>query len=484
MGFFGQAGLVLGLAGAYCCADILLNHFGFSECWTIIWPLNGITIALLLMRPRRLWPAILLGVGLGTGVGECLDHNSFASELWLRTFSLVEIYLSALLLPAFTSLDQWLRKPRIFLQFSLSLVVGPGVSGLLAATYFHVTQHQLFRIALDDWSVADALGIAVMMPLALSLGSMESRELFRGARLLRTAPTLGVAFTLMIVLLWISRYPLLFLLFPTLLAVDLLLSFSGSAIAAAGLCFISIYGIGHNHGIFGLWNQHLPVSRDVALQVFLAFHVIALFPASILIRDRRRLVEDLNSSNAQLLLLASLDGLTGIANRRSLDTQFEQEWKRAVRLQTPLSLIMLDVDLFKEFNDLYGHQAGDECLRSVARVLNDPGRRAQDHVARFGGEEFALLLPHTDLSGAHQLAEKIRVAIAALGIPHAHSANGCVTISLGCSSLTPILGSVQGELIALADAALYEAKHAGRNCVRPARPVIQPLTRTVAIPSL
>ncbi len=450
----------------YAGIDIGLNKFGFSNGWTILWPLNGVTIAVLLRRRRSDWLAIMAGVALGTGVGECLDTNTVLMEIGLRTFSVTEVVLSALLLPAFTTLDSWLRRPRIFLRFAAALVVGPGVSGVMAALLFHATQHQRMLVAFDDWATADALGIAAMMPLALSLYSTEMRKLFRGRALVRTTCILCLAAVSLWLSLEVTGYPLLFLVYPTLLLVDLTLSFPGSAIAFAGLCFYAIFLTEHNLGPFGHWPSNLGVTRDVGLQIFLGFHVLALFPASILIRERRRLVEDLNNSNTQLLMLASLDGLTGLANRRSLDENLSQEWKRARRLRTPLALIMMDVDWFKQFNDRYGHRAGDDCLRSAAAVLRERSRRAEDHVGRFGGEEFVVLLPHTDLAGAQHMAEEIREAIYALKIPQQDSPWEFITVSLGCAAITPTRDGTESELMSLADAALYEAKRAGRNCVQ------------------
>ncbi len=452
-------------AVVYAAADYALNRFGFSSGWTILWPLNGITIALLLMRSRSEWPVMLLGVGVGTGVGECLDHNTLGMEICLRLISLTEVVLSAMLLPAFTTLDQWLRRRWISLRFAAAIVMGPAVSGLMAGALYLRVQNEPFWRGFNDWAIADALGIAAMMPLAISIGSTEMRQLFRRAMLTRTLGLLGLAGVSFAAALLIPQYPLTFLVYPTLLLVDLTLSFSGSAIAMAGLCFFSVYLAAHGMGCFGQWPAGLYVPAGVALQCFLGFHTLALFPASIVIRERRRLMEDLNLSNEQLLMLASMDGLTGLANRRSLDEEFAQEWKRAMRLGTPLSMIMLDVDLFKQFNDLYGHQQGDECLRSVANVLRERCHRPQDHVARFGGEEFALLLPHTSLTGAQHLADEIRMAIRELQVPHAGSPWQYVTISLGCAALTPEREMDKTELFRLADAALYKAKHAGRNRV-------------------
>jgi diguanylate cyclase (GGDEF)-like protein len=439
--------------------------FAFSAGWTILWPLNGITIALLIRRPKSDWPTMLIGIELGIGLGEFLDANPLSSTLWQRLFSLVEVVLSASFLPDFTTLEDWLRKPRIFIRFVCALVVGPLVSGVMAALYFEITKHQAFLSALDDWTTADALGIAAIMPLALSIRSREMRSLFRLRTAWRTVLILAVALTSAAAAFSVSQYPLLFLVYPTLLLVDSLLGFSGSAIAVSAISFLAVYLTTNALGPFGHWPAGLPVTRDVAFQLFLGFHLVALFPASIMILERRRMAEELVDSNRQLLLLASMDGLTGIANRRALDERFSQEWSRAIRVGTPLALVMIDIDHFKQFNDIYGHHAGDRCLQAVASLLQAKVQRGQDHLARFGGEEFALLLPHTDLQGAVHIAEQMRLAILDLAIPHRAGEEGLVTVSLGCAALSPVNGDDDSRLLETADAALYQAKSAGRNQV-------------------
>ncbi len=449
----------------YFIADTSLNLFAFSAGWTILWPLNGITIALLICRPKSEWLPMLIGIELGIGLGEFLDDNTLGSTIWQRVFSLIEVVVSAWFLPRFTTLEEWLRKPRIFIRFVCALVVGPLFSGVMAAVYFKITKGQAFFSALDDWATADAIGIAAIMPLALSIRSQEMLALFRVRTAWRTLVVLGMAFATAGVVFSVSQYPLLFLLYPTLLLVDSLLGFSGSALAVAAIAFLSVYLTTNAMGPFGRWPAGLPVTRDVAFQLFLGFHLVALFPASIMTLERRRMAAELVDRNAQLLLLASLDGLTGIANRRSLDERFSQEWGRAIRVQTPLALVMIDIDHFKQFNDIYGHHAGDRCLQAVAAALQAKVQRGQDHLARFGGEEFALLLPHTDLEGAMHIAEQMRLAVLDLAIPHRAAEGEQVTVSLGCAALTPAHGEDESRLLEIADAALYQAKSAGRNRV-------------------
>ena len=462
----GHAGRFLAFGLIYFVADSLLNRFGFSNGWTILWPLNGVTIALLIMRPRSEWPSMLLGIEIGSGFGEHFDNtvvNSMGPETIQRLLSLIEVVVSASFLPAFTTLDQWLQKPRIFPRFLAALLIGPTISGLLAAAYFHATTGQGFFSAFDDWAAADALGIAAIMPLALSFSSREMRGLFKIRALPTTFAALAIAFGCAAAVFLVSRYPLLFLLFPAILFVDSMLDFSGSAIAVFGVSFIAVYFTTQGKGPFGVWPSDLAVTSNVALQLYLGFQLVALFPASIMIMERKRMGLELRDTNAQLLLLASLDGLTGIANRRAFDEYFAQEWNRASRQQTPLAFIMIDIDHFKQFNDLYGHHAGDQCLQAVANALKSEVLRPQDHLARFGGEEFSLLLPHTNVEGALNLAERLKSAVLKLEIGHRGSEIGQVTVSLGCAALTPESGDPNTLLLEMADAALYEAKRSGRN---------------------
>ena len=162
--------------------------------------------------------------------------------------------------------------------------------------------------------------------------------------------------------------------------------------------------------------------------------------------------------------LSFLDGLTGIPNRRRFDEVLALEWRRCGRSRLPLSVIMLDVDHFKLFNDRYGHQAGDDCLRTVSRVLAEHVLRPGDLVARFGGEEFVCLLPETDPEGAARVAERLRARLEAEAIPHAASpVADHVTISLGYASTFPPADEPPDRILEQADRALYAAKREGRN---------------------
>jgi diguanylate cyclase (GGDEF)-like protein len=161
--------------------------------------------------------------------------------------------------------------------------------------------------------------------------------------------------------------------------------------------------------------------------------------------------------------LTLTDGLTGVANRRAFDERLHHEWRRSARSRTPLSLIMLDIDHFKAYNDGYGHQQGDDCLRRVSSALTRAAGRPQDMAARYGGEEFAVLLPQVDQEGAEAVARKLIDEVRTLDMPHSASSQGRVTISLGVATIVPDSAHDPAHLVKLADALLYQSKLQGRN---------------------
>lgn len=172
---------------------------------------------------------------------------------------------------------------------------------------------------------------------------------------------------------------------------------------------------------------------------------------------------ELHALNHKLEMLSLTDGLTGLANRRRFDEALQEEWARAARSGQTLALGMIDVDKFKKYNDHYGHQAGDECLRQVARVLESSICRASDLVARYGGEEFAFVAPETEGSHALSMAQKICASLLARALPHEISEFGCVTVSIGIAAIVPGDADTPETLIKAADDALYRAKTMGRN---------------------
>jgi len=187
-----------------------------------------------------------------------------------------------------------------------------------------------------------------------------------------------------------------------------------------------------------------------------------------LIELQRKELEQVNAqlleSNTKLRHLSFVDAMTGVSNRRYFDSYLSREWARALREDSPLAIVMLDIDYFKEFNDERGHQAGDQCLARVARCIRDALHRPTDLLARYGGDEFVAVLPNTELEGARRVAERISREVAALSIAVAGSPHRILTVSVGTACRRPAPGERADSLVAAADAALYRAKTSGRNC--------------------
>lgn len=186
---------------------------------------------------------------------------------------------------------------------------------------------------------------------------------------------------------------------------------------------------------------------------------------SVVVVERHRQLVGLMLAQNEMKRLAHTDSLTGLPNRRRLDEAQTEEWRRAARTGAPLSLLLLDADRFKSYNDLYGHRKGDQMLIAIAGVLPVAAQRAGDLSARQGGEEFAVLLPGVEQPAAVAMAERLRAAVQALAIPHAGNEAGVVTVSIGVACSRPAAGQPVTELFETADRALYRAKDAGRNRV-------------------
>jgi len=209
-----------------------------------------------------------------------------------------------------------------------------------------------------------------------------------------------------------------------------------------------------------------PIVVELEAGTYRLLDVHQLLVAQSQVLEQARLL--LKEANQELVQLASQDGLTQVANRRKFDQYLDEKWQELARERSPLSLVLCDVDCFKAYNDTYGHQMGDDCLQRVAGAIRETVTRPGDLVSRYGGEEFAVILPNTPTTGAMQIAEEIRSAVKGLGMKHKKSVV-CpyVTLSLGVASVLPAYGGSASPilLIAAADKALYKAKEHGRDRV-------------------
>jgi diguanylate cyclase (GGDEF)-like protein len=214
--------------------------------------------------------------------------------------------------------------------------------------------------------------------------------------------------------------------------------------------------------IYAAWRRRA-LNIGCVMAVFALVFIGLSFALGAQLRRRMR-------AESELAMLARIDGLTGLNNRRTLGEILDQEWRRAKRTRSVFSLLFVDIDRFKAYNDTYGHQAGDDALAAVAKCIGDNIRRPTDSAARYGGEEFVVVLPDTAPEGAASLAEKIRTAISDLAIEHAGSEYGRVTASIGAAAWTPEREGDVTAVIRAADEALYNAKAMGRNKVAMSEP--------------
>ena len=287
-------------------------------------------------------------------------------------------------------------------------------------------------------------------------------------------------------LTFLKNYPIAYLYLPLILATVYQIGNLGSSIFVAVITLTAILFTSQGYGIFFSVFQNYPL---IFIQSFTGILSLMSLFFSALIQERkkaRKALDDmiqslknqvecqgcelqttqlqLQRANQELEKLVNLDGLTQVANRRCFDERLEQEWQRLLRNHQPLSLLILDVDYFKYYNDFYGHPQGDACLIQLAQMLSQVVKRSSDLVARYGGEEFVIILPNTELLGAIAVAEEIQGELQKSAIPHqASQIHPTVTVSIGIATAIPTLADNPQQLIKKTDQALYQAKQQGRN---------------------
>jgi diguanylate cyclase (GGDEF)-like protein len=320
-------------------------------------------------------------------------------------------------------------------------------------------------VSATTWFIGDVMGIAVVTPLVLAIDKGETEALFARGKRVETISILVGLCALSTVVFAMDGLPVDFLLIPALLLAIFRLGSSGSAIGIILIAGPAVYMTERNHGAFALARADLFIHSIFILQCFLCVALILLYSVNSALRERDRLQQAVTAAFFEADANAVRDHLTGLANRRAFDKQIAREWQRAFRERLNLSLLIIDVDRFKLYNDHYGHPAGDECLRKVSSILAQSALRATDLVARYGGEEFAIILPGASANMASLLAERIRQSVAEAALPHASDPQGIVTISAGVATLQPSNDIETTMLIERADRALYEAKNRGRDRV-------------------
>ncbi|MBM5810776.1 MAG: GGDEF domain-containing protein [Gammaproteobacteria bacterium] len=345
----------------------------------------------------------------------------------------------------------WYAEWRAYLRVNLCIAI-------VVFLGFAQLSHQVMPA--DSQPAMNLVRFGALIPalvLALTVTFLKDGRRWYQPAILVLAPLGMGAIVVLVIIAWTYGEPRVFpALILAMISVYLLIGLPFFGAVSTNLLALAVYIYGA-----GAAGAALREFGYNAL-VLVAANVIGGAVAYNVERTRRR-----EWLEARLLLeLVERDGLTGIANRRRFDRDLKLQWARSAREQRPIALLMADIDCFKAYNDHYGHQAGDEALQAVARVLAGCARRPADSSARYGGEEFAMILPETSPDGARQVAERLVDGVRALGIPHEHSPAATVlTVSVGIGHVVPAPRRSAAGLVQLADQALYAAKDAGRNRV-------------------
>lgn len=441
-----------------------------------VWWANAALASLMLLSPRREWLS-LLAAGLA---GNILGHRIFGDH-WPEALSLsacdigetaIAVFGVGLALGRRVDLT---RQRQLLLFVLFAVLLGPLVASLGAGIVLHLLHGSPLTVPLR-WFPASALGMIVVVPLVLGLARRETRELFHRGRLLNTMLYLAMIAAATAAIFMRSDFPWLFFIFPPLLFLVVRLGLSGGVL---GCCVIAAIGthftVARSTGPLARMADPTLEHRILILQLFLATAVLSVSFVGVVFADLKRATMAASDSEERYRLLASSmealareDALTGVANRRQFDRVLAGEWQRAMRNRGLLSLLLLDIDRFKQYNDLYGHLEGDRCLRTVIDLAAQMVHRGGDTVARFGGDEFAIVLPGIPDSAASDLAERMRRSVEQKNIEHTGNPQRIVTISVGCATIAPNAKASITDLLAAADGALYAAKNGGRNRVESA----------------
>ncbi len=423
--------------------------------------------AVVATKPRRVWLYYFAAGLLADTLADVWYGDPLRLAIGVSVANSVEVILSTVVLTKWFGSPLGLSKRRPLLGFlGVSVVCATAVTSALGASWTLLFVDAgpwwtLFR----TWYLGDVLGMAIMAPLVFILLRPGFFFVLQRDQLMRTLGILTVPAVATALVFTHDKDPLIFFIFPTLLLVVFRRGFPGAVLAIFVIAVISIALTVTGHGPLMLIEDSHMLHRIVVVQIFLAVALFTVFPVAALLEEGEELEASLRKSEARYRELASADGLTGLPNRRSFDDRLEEEWQRAMQRREPLALLLIDVDLFKSFNDLCGHMGGDDCLRRIAKTISEALPRPSDMVSRFGGEEFAVILPNMEAETALEAAESIRTAVSALQVPHAGSPLGIQTISIGVAATVPMREERADSLLKASDTALYRAKHLGRNRV-------------------
>lgn len=459
------AGVVFGLS----CAVISFTRMTTEVA--VLWPINGIILGICLLVPSRLAGQTLLAAFAGNLAMSLVTRN----EVWgvgLALANLVEMGLAWFALRQIVNQYPNLGHPEVLWRFSVfGVVLAPIVSGAIAAALITWRYaHGDFMEVFASWWASHALGMALFAPLVVTFRPEEWKAQLTRERLASALLPWVVLVGVCLGVFFQTSYPLLFLIFPPLIWLVFRWGFAGASLGVltvALVCFpLTYFGMGPSM----LMPAASMNQRFLMMQVFMGIALLSTLPVGMVLDHRNRLLARLRRREAELEFLASHDPLTKLLNRRGLKDVLQGEFLHAQSACLPVSLVVMDVDFFKNYNDTYGHPTGDECLTWLAGEILATAQSVQGKSGRQGGEEFAVVLPGLTCSQAREWAEVLRQRVDGQGREHLGAPLRRLTISVGVACLVPgreeSLESVAALLNKTADRALYQAKEEGRNRVQ------------------
>jgi diguanylate cyclase (GGDEF)-like protein len=455
-------GLLLLMCTLVCAGDWMSARLSVAAGnLSCVWLTNGIIAAFFVTRPRRFRGAFLIAGQLTALAVDLTTGFRLSWACWFAVCNSTEILITVLPLRHFKGRANATTKSALTKIALFGIVLGPLAGGLLAEPLVKVIVNCGFLEAVRIWFFADALGAAATLPPMILLLTREQSNRPMKARIGDTTWASLLA-ALAIVVFWQTKYPLIFLLFPPLVIALFRFRLQGAIYGTSVVVLIAAIFTAQAHGPFALSSNPVAIERVLLFQIFGLVVFASFIPLGFAAEERYRLEKELQRANQRLGERLLVDTLTGVQNRLGFDNTLASEWLRARAAGSELSLVYIDIDFFKRFNDVYGHQSGDGCLRSVAQAIAGSVRPG-DCVARYGGEEFIIILADTSRDAAKAITDRVAAAILNLRIPHKESPFGVVTASFGVATARPGNDDDPYQLIRMADEALYAAKRGGRD---------------------
>src|ERR1700761_6989411 len=416
---------VFPLAALGSWLGIVLSHQ--SEGVATIWLSNGLIFGLLITQPRRLWLAYFLTGLTADTVADLIYGDPFRVAIGVSLANSVEVVTSTLLLTLWFDSPLDLSKRKSLVGFLLISVLGAtALSSALGAWWTLVMfpgppWWQMFR----TWYLGDMLGMAVLAPLVIMVQRPAFFSMFERRRLRDTLLVLSVPVVVTALVFTHNNDPLIFCMFPTLLLVAFRLGLPGTVVDILLVTLMAIgFTVKGQGPLMLIPGEHQLLHRIVIAQLFAAVAIFTMFPVAALLEEKDELKNSLAVSEARYRNLAHVDELTGLPNRRAFNLWLENAWADASTSGKRLALLILDADLFKQYNDDVGHLGGGACLRSIARVVARVVGGTEGVAARIGGEEFAVILPDTTQLRSQEVAEEIRLSIEGLALAPSSSQYG------------------------------------------------------------